>query len=50
NTGCCMAWLLSQQDDFVNQPSMLEELIMQKGHYCLFLLKFHWELNPIEMV
>ncbi|KAJ3736812.1 hypothetical protein DFJ43DRAFT_988904, partial [Lentinula guzmanii] len=38
-----------QQDDFINQPSMLEELITQKGHYCLFLLKFHCELNPIEM-
>ncbi|KAJ3994679.1 hypothetical protein F5050DRAFT_1537937, partial [Lentinula boryana] len=50
NTGCCMARLLSQQDDFVNQLSMLEELIMQKGHYCLFLPKFHCELNPIEMV
>ncbi|KAJ3978884.1 hypothetical protein F5890DRAFT_1559520 [Lentinula detonsa] len=50
NTGCCMARLLSQQDNFVNQPSMLEELITQKGHYCLFLPKFHCKLNPIEMV
>jgi len=27
NTNCCMARLLSQQDDFKNQPSMLETFI-----------------------
>lgn len=50
NTGCCMARLLSQQDDFKDQPSMLEALITTAGHLCLFLPKFHCELNPIEMV
>ena len=50
NTSCCMARLLSQQDDFKNQPSMLEDLITCSGHLCLSLLKFHCELNPIEMV
>ena len=50
STGCCMARLLSQQDDFKNQESMLETLIKKAGHKCLFLLKFHCELNPIEMV
>jgi hypothetical protein len=47
---CCMARLLSQQDDFKNQASMLELLIRSKGHECIFLPKFHCELNPIEMV
>src|SRR5204862_3084835 len=47
---CCMARLLSQQDDFAKQPSMLETLIRDSGHLCIFLLKFHCELNPIEMV
>jgi hypothetical protein len=47
---CCMAHLLSQQDDFRNQPSQLETLIKTKGHECIFLPKFHCELNPIEMV
>jgi hypothetical protein len=47
---CCMTWLLSQQDDFVNQESMLETFIKGAGHECLFLPKFHCELNPIEMV
>lgn len=50
NTDCCMARLLSKQDDFVNQSSMLEELITHAGHKCIFLPKFHCELNPIEMV
>ena len=50
NTDCCMARLLSKQDDFINQESMLESLIKQAGHKCLFLPKFHCELNPIEMV
>jgi hypothetical protein len=50
NQRCCLARLLSKQDDFVNQPSMLETLITEAGHYCIFLPKFHCELNPIEMV
>ena len=45
-----MAHLLSKQDDFTNQSSMLETLIKDTGHECIFLLKFHCELNPIEMV
>jgi hypothetical protein len=49
NEQCCMACLLSRQDDFVNQVSMLEELVTAAGHLCLFLPKFHCELNPIEM-
>ncbi|KAJ8507050.1 hypothetical protein ONZ45_g10532 [Pleurotus djamor] len=48
--GCCMARLLSQQDDFKNQISLLETKIRAAGHECLFLPKFHCELNPIEMV
>jgi hypothetical protein len=29
---------------------MLEKLITESGHYCIFLPKFHCELNLIEMV
>ena len=50
STDCCMARLLSRQDDFADQISMLEHLIVQAGHHCIFLPKFHCELNPIEMV
>ncbi|ESK81211.1 hypothetical protein Moror_2257 [Moniliophthora roreri MCA 2997] len=49
NEDCCMARLLSKQGDFMNQKSLLELKIEQAGHYCIFLPKFHCELNPIEM-
>lgn len=50
STSCCMAHLLSQQDDFQNQESMLKILIKEAGYFCIFLPKFHCELYPIEMV
>lgn len=50
SANCCMARLLSQQEDFANQISELEKVIVDAGHLCLFLPKFHCELNPIEMV
>jgi len=50
NENCCMAQLLSKQDDFWLQQSLLEMKITEHGHYCIFLPKFHCELNPIEMV
>ena len=34
----------------MNQESMLEKHIKAAGHECIFLPKFHCELNPIEMV
>ncbi|KAF8579585.1 hypothetical protein K439DRAFT_1359261 [Ramaria rubella] len=45
-----MARLLSHQDDFVNQISMLETIIKEAGHECVFLPKFHCQPNPIEMI
>jgi hypothetical protein len=27
NHDCCMAWFLSKQDDFANQPTLLETVI-----------------------
>ena len=50
NTNCCMARLLSKQDDFRLQESLLEGKIKEKGHIYAFLPKFHCELNPIKMV
>ncbi|KAE9387546.1 hypothetical protein BT96DRAFT_981389 [Gymnopus androsaceus JB14] len=49
NNNCCMARILRKQADFLNQPSMLEILFTEAGHYCIFLPKLHCELNPIEM-
>ena len=50
NEHCCMACLLSKEEDFRNQVSLLEQTITDRGHLCMFLPKFHYELNPIEMV
>ena len=39
---------LNQFDDFASQVTILEELVRSKGHVCLYLPKYHCELNPIE--
>jgi hypothetical protein len=49
NNGCCMARILSKQDDFCLQILLLKQKITLRGHLCIFLTKFHCELNPIEM-
>ena len=45
-----MQHVLSLQPDFVNEKPLLQLMIEKAGHKCLFLPKFHCELNPIEMV
>ena len=47
---CCMAQYLLQQDDFKDQKFMVEAMIKKASHLCVFLPKFHYELNPIVMV
>ena len=47
---CCAYWVLSLQDDFVNEKPSLQHYLEGCGHVCLFLPKFHCELNPIEML
>ena len=49
-TDCCMQRLLSLQQDFREEKPLLQLIIEKAGHKCLFLPKFHCELNPIEMV
>ena len=39
--------ILSKHHDFTNQKTIIEELVEQRGHICIFFPKFH-ELNPIE--
>ncbi|EKM78048.1 hypothetical protein AGABI1DRAFT_42629, partial [Agaricus bisporus var. burnettii JB137-S8] len=46
----CMQRVLSLQEDFQNEKPLLQLIIEQAGHKCLFLPKYHCELNPIEMV
>jgi len=47
---CCMYRVLSQQDDFLTEKPMIQSIIEEAGHVCLFLLRFHCELNAIEML
>ena len=49
NNWCCMH-VLSLQDDFVNEKPLLQHYLEGRGHICMFLPKFHCELNPIEML
>jgi len=45
-----MRTVLSFHDDFQNEKTLVEHFIIERGHKCLFLPKFHCELNPIERV
>ncbi|KAF8604448.1 hypothetical protein BDV93DRAFT_403884, partial [Ceratobasidium sp. AG-I] len=46
---CCMLCCLSAQQDFLDKKPKIQILIEGAGHKCIFLPKFHCELNPIEM-
>ena len=39
---------LNEFEDFSTQKTLLEELVHTKGHICLYLPKYHCEMNPIE--
>jgi transposase len=44
----CARGIISQERDFREQKTELEEEIVSRGHLCIFLPKFHPETNPIE--
>lgn len=44
-----MITVLSNQPDFLNQKTIVEEVIQDAGHHVLFIPKYHCELNFIEM-
>ncbi|EFP85140.2 uncharacterized protein PGTG_11309 [Puccinia graminis f. sp. tritici CRL 75-36-700-3] len=46
---CCWSKILSLQSDFRCERPLLQTIIEDAGHICLFLPKFHCELNPIEL-
>ncbi|KAF8589667.1 hypothetical protein K439DRAFT_1286553, partial [Ramaria rubella] len=50
HTDCCLSRALGSQKDFSHEKSMLETVIEAAGHKCVFLPKFHCELNPIEPI
>ena len=46
-TTCCVMRILDLQPDFKEQRSLVQEVIKAAGHLCIFLPKFHYELNFI---
>ena len=48
STICCNKRILELQPDFCAQKSLVQETIEAAGHLCIFLPKFHCELNFIE--
>ena len=47
-TDCCTRRILDLQPDFQEQKSLIQEVIEAAGHLCIFLPKFHCELNFIK--
>lgn len=47
-TACCAEKVMSLQEDFRAQNSLVAEVIEAAGHKCIFYPKFHCELNYIE--
>ena len=39
---------MENQNDFLQQKFLVQEVIEQAGHLCILLPKFHCELNFIE--
>jgi hypothetical protein len=47
-TDCCATRILDLQPDFMETKSLVQEVIEDAGHLCIFLPKYHCELNCIE--
>jgi hypothetical protein len=47
---CCMYRVLALQADFQSERPLIQTVIENAGHVCLFLPRFHCELNAIEML
>jgi hypothetical protein len=50
NKWCCMHKVLLLQEDFWSEKPLIQSIIEDARHICLFLLWFHCELNAIEML
>jgi hypothetical protein len=46
---CCLARILLNHQDFFEEKSQVKELITDRGYKAMFLPKFHYEINPIEI-
>jgi len=47
-SGCCCRRIMENEPDFLEQKSLVQEVIENAGHLCILLPKFHCELNFIE--
>jgi len=45
---CCATYVMGKEADFAGQQGRLEEMLISRGHLCIFVPKFHPELNFIE--
>ena len=50
NKWCCMYRVIALQEDFLTVKPIIQSIIEEAGHVCLFLPRFHCELNAIEML
>ena len=41
---------LASHPDFKHEKCMIDNFLVSNGHVCVFLPKYHPELNPIERV
>ena len=46
---CYLAYILSNYKDFFEEKSQIKELITEREYKAIFLLKFHCEINLIEI-
>jgi hypothetical protein len=44
-----LARILSNHKDFFEEKSQIKEFITERGHKAMFLPKFYYEINLIEM-
>ena len=45
-----MREILSEMDDFKFERGFVEQTLKARGHQCIFLPKYHCELNTIKRV
>ncbi len=50
NEWCCMHHILLLQEDFWTEKPLIQSIIEDARHVCLFLPHFHCELNVIELL
>jgi hypothetical protein len=48
DSSCCAHRVMAIQPDFVAEKPAIQKLIESHGHLCVFLPKYHCELNIIE--